>query len=157
MSGVRKKCIFAEKVETMKPTTDTKHKPATLDDGGADATNATPLKKAFIEAYRANTGNATAASSAVGINRTTYWRWYNSDHDFAAAVDAVDEEQIDTAESELSKHIKSGNLTAIIFYLKTKGQGRGYVERVETDSRVVMKDAKEARDKLLHEFFDEQE
>ena len=142
----------------MKPTTDTEHKPATLDGGGAEnCAICAPLKKAFIEAYRANTGNATKASEAVGIHRNTFRNWKNTDPDFAAAIDAVDEEQIDTAESELSKHIKSGNLTAIIFYLKTKGKGRGYVERVETDSRVVMKDAKEARDKLLHEFFDEQE
>lgn len=124
---------------------------------GADFPIFPPLKKAFIEAYRANTGNATKSSEAVGISRRTYTNWKKTDPDFAAAIDAVDEEQIDIAESELNKHIKSGNLTAIIFYLKTKGKGRGYVERVETDSRVVMKDAKEARDKLLHEFFDEQE
>lgn len=141
----------------MKPTTDTKHKPAPIDECGADVPDVPPLKKAFIEAYKANTGNATKASEAIGINRRTFSRWYNSDPDFAAAIDAVNEEQIDIAESELNKHIESGNLTAIIFYLKTKGKGRGYVERVETDSRVVMKDAKEARDKLLHEFFDEQE
>lgn len=130
---------------------------ATIEGAGADASLASPLKKAFVEAYRANAGNATKASEAVGIHRTTYRRWYNSDPDFAAAIDEVDDEQIDIAESELNKLIKSGNLTAIIFYLKTKGKCRGYVERVETDSRVVMKDSKEARDKLLHEFFDEQE
>lgn len=118
----------------MKPTTDTKHQSATLDYGGADATNATPLKKAFIDAYRANMGNATAASSAVGINRTTYWRWYNSDPDFAALVDEVKEEQIDLAESELRKLVKSGNITAVIFTLKTIGKERGYIERTETET-----------------------
>lgn len=118
----------------MKPTTETKHQDATLDKGGAAATNVTPLKKAFIDAYRANMGNATAASSAVGINRTTYWRWYNSDPDFAALVDDVKEEQIDLAESELRKLVKSGNITAVIFTLKTIGKERGYIERTETET-----------------------
>lgn len=121
----------------MKQTTDNKHQSATIDDGVADATKATkatPLKKAFIDAYRANMGNATAASSAVGINRTTYWRWYNSDQEFAALVDEVKEEQIDLAESELRKLVKSGNITAVIFTLKTIGKERGYVERTETET-----------------------
>lgn len=118
----------------MKPTTDTKHQSAPLDDSGAGVTNVTPLKKAFIDAYRANMGNATAASSAVGINRITYWRWYNSDPEFAALVDEVKEEQIDLAESELRKLVKSGNITAVIFTLKTIGKERGYIERTETET-----------------------
>ena len=117
----------------MKQTTDIKQKSETSsDEGGASVTNVTPLKKAFLDAYRANMGNATAASTAVGINRITYWRWYNSDPEFAALVDEVKEEQIDLAESELRKLVKSGNMTAIIFTLKTIGKERGYIERTET-------------------------
>jgi len=41
---------------------------------------------------------------------------------------------IDTAESELFKHIKAGNLDAIKFALKTIGRHRGYVEEVQTKS-----------------------
>jgi hypothetical protein len=40
--------------------------------------------------------------------------------------------QVDTAEGELQKAIKTGNLTAIIFFLKCQAKGRGYVERIET-------------------------
>lgn len=119
----------------MKPTTDSKQKSATpLDDGGAAASFASPLKKAFIDAYRANMGNATEASKAVGIHRTTYRRWYNADPEFAALVDEVKEEQIDLAESELRKLVKSGNITAVIFTLKTIGKERGYIERTETET-----------------------
>jgi hypothetical protein len=40
---------------------------------------------------------------------------------------------IDFAESQLHKQIKEGNSTATIFFLKTKGKKRGYVERQEVD------------------------
>ena len=36
-------------------------------------------------------------------------------------------------ESSLMKAIEGGNVTAMIFYLKTQGKGRGYVERSEHD------------------------
>ena len=40
---------------------------------------------------------------------------------------------LDLAESKLIKLIKEGNLTAIIFFLKTQGKHRGYVERQELE------------------------
>lgn len=46
--------------------------------------------------------------------------------------------------NELIKQIKRGNMTAVIFYLKTKGKSRGYIERHEIDTepkhRKIMKD-----------------
>ncbi|MBQ1955785.1 MAG: hypothetical protein II350_08635 [Clostridia bacterium] len=81
-----------------------------------------------------NMGNATKASEAIGINRRTFSRWYKADSDFAALVDEIKEEQIDLAESELRKLVKSGNITAVIFTLKTIGKERGYIERTETET-----------------------
>ncbi|MBQ3948942.1 MAG: hypothetical protein II661_00565 [Bacteroidales bacterium] len=105
-----------------------------IDDGGTSVSNVSPLKKAFVEAYRMNMGNATKASEAIGINRRTFSRWYKADSDFAALVDEIKEEQIDLAESELRKLVKSGNITAVIFTLKTIGKERGYIERTETET-----------------------
>ena len=44
-------------------------------------------------------------------------------------AEEVIEANLDLAESALLTAIAQGNLTAVIFYLKTKGRSRGYVER----------------------------
>lgn len=49
-----------------------------------------------------------------------------------AAVAETVEFHLDLAETKLLKAIDNDNLTATIFYLRTKGKARGYVLRVET-------------------------
>jgi len=44
-----------------------------------------------------------------------------------------------TAESQLMKKIKQGNLTAIIFFLKTQAKHRGYVEKQGSSCDVVVR------------------
>lgn len=45
------------------------------------------------------------------------------------------ESVLDIAESKLIENIKDNDNTAIIFYLKTKGKNRGYVERTEVTGK----------------------
>jgi hypothetical protein len=45
-------------------------------------------------------------------------------------IEEIVEQNLDLAEGKLLEGITAGNMTAIIFYLKTKGRERGYVERV---------------------------
>lgn len=89
-------------------------------------------KKTFIEALRANLGNITKACEAVGITRTTYYRWLKTKA-FKEEVDNIGEYVLDFAEHSLFKQIKENNTAATIFYLKTKGKHRGYVEKQEID------------------------
>ena len=88
-------------------------------------------KKALIEALQKTLGVVTAACKSVGVDRATFYRYVNSDAEFAAEVKAMDDYVLDFAESSLHKQIREGNTTATIFFLKTKGKKRGYIERQE--------------------------
>ncbi|MEF2920033.1 MAG: hypothetical protein U0O22_06120, partial [Acutalibacteraceae bacterium] len=50
-----------------------------------------------------------------------------------AQVDEINEATLDFVESKLLENIKKGEVTSIIFYLKTKGRNRGYQEKTEID------------------------
>ncbi len=79
-------------------------------------------------------GNISATCSALGITRQTFFNYRKSNKMLAQKLDEVSESLIDFAESKLVEEIGNGNLTAIIFFLKTKGKNRGYVERIESES-----------------------
>lgn len=88
----------------------------------------------FLDALRATFGNVTAACSATGTARATFYLWKSKSPAFSDAVADIDESNLDKAESALLGLIESGNVTAIIFYLKTKGRLRGYHEKHEIDA-----------------------
>ena len=90
-------------------------------------------KRLFLEALEKSLGVVAPACKSVGISRTTFYRWVQSDREFKNSVEEIDEVALDTAESELYSLIKQGVFPAICFYLKTRGKRRGYVERSEID------------------------
>lgn len=96
----------------------------------------TKRQKDFVEAYRKQASNISRACEKVGINRSTYHRWYKTNATLKEAVDEINESMIDFAESMLYKNMKIGKETSIIFYLKTRGKSRGYVEKQEIDLSV---------------------
>ena len=92
-------------------------------------------KEAMIEALQKTLGIVTPALQITNTGRATYYGWLKSDPDFKSEIDNLPDMALDFAESKLHKLIKDENPTAIIFFLKTKGKGRGYIERTEIDSR----------------------
>jgi hypothetical protein len=90
-------------------------------------------KKAMIEALEKSLGVVTTACKQVGIARQTHYNWLKEDQQYKEAVDEISDVALDFAESKLHKQIGSDDTTAIIFYLKTKGKKRGYIERQEID------------------------
>ena len=91
-------------------------------------------KKAILEALEQTLGVVTSACRKVGVGRTTFYGWLNDDEEFAKAVQDIENVALDFAESQLHQQIKSGNPSSTIFYLKTKGKKRGYIERMETEN-----------------------
>ena len=90
-------------------------------------------KKAMLDALEKSLGIVTTACKKVGIGRTQYYQWLKDDSKFSLAVDDIQNIALDFAESKLHEQNGSGNTSATIFYLKTKGKKRGYIERSELD------------------------
>jgi hypothetical protein len=88
-------------------------------------------KRAMLDALEKSLGVVTTAARQVGIDRTTHYVWMKEDEVYKTAVDALSEMAIDFAETHLHQRIADGDTAATIFYLKTKGKRRGYVERTE--------------------------
>lgn len=91
-------------------------------------------KEAMLQQLEKSLGVVTSACKALGIGRSTFYEWLEKDPEFKAKVDDIGEVAVDFAESQLHKQIKDGSTAATIFYLKTKGKHRGFVERVEQDN-----------------------
>ncbi len=90
-------------------------------------------KKRVIEALEKSLGVVTTACKKADVSRTQFYSWLKKDKDFKQAVSDISNVALDYAESKLFEQIEDGNTPATIFYLKTKGKKRGYVERQEYD------------------------
>lgn len=94
-------------------------------------------KTNMIAALEQSLGVVTTAVRQVGIARSTHYDWMNNDPDYKAAVEDIADIALDFAESKLHKQIDKEDTIATIFYLKTKGKRRGYIEKTETDLNVT--------------------
>ena len=59
--------------------------------------------------------------------------WIEEDKELQEAQQSAKESNIDFAEGQLKKLIQQENPTAILFYLKTIGRNRGYIEKQEIE------------------------
>jgi hypothetical protein len=91
-------------------------------------------KKAMLEALEKSLGVVTTACRVAGIARATHYVWMERDAEYKKAVDGISDIALDFAESKLHSQIADNNTAATIFYLKTKGKARGYVERYDVTS-----------------------
>ncbi len=88
---------------------------------------------AMLQALESSAGNVSKACKAIKISRQTHYDWLDKYDNYKKGVEEITEALIDFGETALLKNMKKGDTTAIIFFLKTKGKNRGYVERVETE------------------------
>jgi hypothetical protein len=96
----------------------------------------------FLEAYEKSLGVLKTACDATGMCRKTIWEWRKKYPEFDDACHACEEVALDFVESKMFKKIDKGDKgseSLMIFYLKTKGKHRGYVERQEVDMSAEVK------------------
>ena len=115
-------------------------------------------KKTFLRLFPNKACNISETCKSINVDRKTYYKWIAADEDFKEKVDYIQESFIDMAESQLLKMITgytdsyerayrekgvlkteivnkrvSPDNTCLIFFLKTKGKERGYIESNKMD------------------------
>ncbi len=101
----------------------------------------------ILDVYEKKQGNVTETAKALNINRKTFYEWLKEDANLKEEIELIDDSLLDFAESQLRILMRGipkidveGKLidwtvkpdnASIIFYLKTKGKKRGYIERTE--------------------------
>jgi dihydroorotate dehydrogenase len=96
----------------------------------------------FLVYYEKSLGVITPAAKATGVHRGTIYRWREAYPEFDAACREIEEAAVDFVESKMFTMVDKANGDAvplIIFYLKTKGKHRGYVEKQEVDMSAEVK------------------
>lgn len=91
-------------------------------------------KKAFLEFLQKRKGIVTLACKEAGINPVTFYRWQNSDPEFAQEADQIRDVEIGIiAEDRLAEAIiVRGDLNAVKFYLQSRN--RKYMQKIQTES-----------------------
>ena len=84
-----------------------------------------------IKAITGSQGMIATIAKRLNCSRRHVYRLRDKYVTVAEAIVDEREKMKDFAESKLAEQIGAGNTTAIIFYLKTQGKDRGYVERQE--------------------------
>jgi len=86
-------------------------------------------KESLLKALEQSLGVVTVACKKAAIPRSTYYKWLKEDKAFEIEVRDIENVALDFVESQLHKQIADNSTAATIFYLKTKGKNRGYIER----------------------------
>ena len=108
-----------------------KKKPASKTTINAREKKAELLLLSMRKAIKSTSGNISEACDQLDISRRTFYNYLEKYPDFQLYFNELDEAEIDFVEGQLQKQIKAGSSVATIFYLKTKGSKRGYIEKTE--------------------------
>lgn len=100
------------------------------------------VAKTVIEIFQKKACNVSATCAAAGISRAQFYKKMEEMPSFKIGIEEARESMIDNVESKLLSQINDGNITAIIFFLKTQGKSRGYVEKIEQATDLTTKGEK---------------
>ncbi len=115
----------------------------------------------IIKAINESSGLLTLAAKKAGLGYRTVCRYVADFPSVKEAAFEAHERMLDFTESKLYEKIKGGDNACIIFYLKTQGKARGFIERQEftgegggpvkheTTIKVVSEEAKKLTEKIM--------
>jgi hypothetical protein len=99
------------------------------DDGKARHHSVAEIKKALIHAH----GFRSIAAALLGMTHRGLNERISQSAELREIADDMNEELLDHAEARLFERIEADDLAAIKFYLRCKGQKRGWSERYSGD------------------------
>jgi hypothetical protein len=91
----------------------------------------------YVQAINEASGLITVAARRLGCSRQAIYDAAKKYNSVAEAIQDNREKIIDLAEGKLYAKINEGDITSIIFLLKTLGKKRGYIERQEVDATIT--------------------
>lgn len=93
----------------------------------------TKKQELFLVAFKKHATNISKACESVGIARNTHYEWKSTNSTYKEQIEDIEESMIDFGESMLYKNMKEGKESSILFFLKTRGKKRGFVEKTELE------------------------
>ncbi len=109
-----------------------------------------PLSVSVVEsALRTCYGNMAGAARALGVDRTTIWRFIKKHNELTDVLESMRETMLDNAETALSKAILAGESWAVCFFLKTQGRRRGYSTTGSSTVHPISAEIRQAEADLL--------
>ena len=88
-------------------------------------------KKLVKERIHKYHGNLSAVARGVGRSRSWLYLYLEKHPDLWDTVNEARETMLDNAESVLYQKVLAGSTPELLFFLKTQGKRRGYIERQE--------------------------
>jgi hypothetical protein len=85
----------------------------------------TKRQEDFLRVLQQSLGVVGLALQQTNVSRDEYDEWLE-DMEFEQKIKEIDDLSLDYVENQLLKLIQQGELSAITYYLKTKGKKRGY-------------------------------
>jgi len=109
-------------------------------------------QKRIIKALQGANGVLIQAAENLGCSRQVIYNYIKKYPKVAEAYEEANETNIDNVESKLMELINGGNVPSTIFFLKTKGRSRGYVEHIQiapTDPTGTREYGEDVRNSLI--------
>ena len=91
-----------------------------------------PPVDVIVTAIKGTGGIHTKIAEKLGVNRHTVTKYIHDYPEVADAVQTETERVLDVVESKLIENAFAGDMSAVSFYLRCKGRGRGYNDRVDS-------------------------